>query len=562
MADAAPPAAPAPQRAALAEYRVAAASIAAELARAATSVTAAFADSYGQTAVGMCVEAGHDEALEELLMKNPRPPLADSALLAAAHGRIISLRTLAKLGANVNETDAMGATPLHRASENGHADVVQALCELGAAVDAKDVLQRTPLHLAVQAGAVACVVMLLKAGADITAVDDMGRNAGDLAEALRAGGEGKAIDEASMAAIYELFKDEFEAVRARLEKEDVLASLGVPAAPAAPAPRAHRKLFSPLEMQQMVQAAAAVIESTDGPIVGVRDIDTLVSLLLAKFHGCIAAGIADDFQGIYKVLDSAGDGNANAGDLASACLEMGVEVLPELVPELMERITGRPDAASITCDEFVAFCTSVQAPEQVDASNGAEPAPASPSVTTVTAVDAFAAVNASSRDLMTQHTPRALAVEPSTPQRVVSTLPGMVSPSVVSVMAATPAGTSGAEAAAAASAAIHAAAWVPSPGAYELRRGLRERYVIAIENSEAPDYKFFFRDIDVNKRGSFGVADLISACELWGVNATPQEFNELVVDVWGTDEQRAQGEAAAASIRVTLPMFLRFCESG
>lgn len=39
-------------------------------------------------------------------------------------------------------------TPLHAASEGGHAELVALLLEYGASVDAKDITSATPLHLA------------------------------------------------------------------------------------------------------------------------------------------------------------------------------------------------------------------------------------------------------------------------------------------------------------------------------------------------------------------------------------------------------------------------------
>ena len=59
------------------------------------------------------------------------------SLLCCRHGRYNSCRRLLECtnGTNtVNETDALGQTPLHEAAANGHVKVVQLLLQFGALI--------------------------------------------------------------------------------------------------------------------------------------------------------------------------------------------------------------------------------------------------------------------------------------------------------------------------------------------------------------------------------------------------------------------------------------------
>ena len=64
-----------------------------------------------------------------------------------------------------------GQTPLHRASSNGHHEVVALLGSRGANVHAKDVHERTALHFAAENGHPAVCTALLSLGADPGAKD-------------------------------------------------------------------------------------------------------------------------------------------------------------------------------------------------------------------------------------------------------------------------------------------------------------------------------------------------------------------------------------------------------
>lgn len=80
-------------------------------------------------------------------------------------------------GATVDQTDAMGMTPLHRAAQNGQLSAVQWLMDHGAEVDARDITGVTPFVIAAWAGKVTSLPLLLDAGASINSKANDGRTA-------------------------------------------------------------------------------------------------------------------------------------------------------------------------------------------------------------------------------------------------------------------------------------------------------------------------------------------------------------------------------------------------
>ena len=62
-------------------------------------------------------------------------------------------------------------TPLHRATAEGHIDVVNELIQNGADINATDMFQYTPLHNASRNGHPDVVQLLIQNGADINAID-------------------------------------------------------------------------------------------------------------------------------------------------------------------------------------------------------------------------------------------------------------------------------------------------------------------------------------------------------------------------------------------------------
>lgn len=94
----------------------------------------------------------------------------------------------------------------------------------------------------------------------------------------------------------------------------------------------------------------------DDAISGIMDVDVLLALVVTKFQASVAQGLVASYADIYTALDSLGDDGCSAGDVASGCAAMGVIIAPELLPAIMERMTGREGAVSMTRVEFVSFC--------------------------------------------------------------------------------------------------------------------------------------------------------------------------------------------------------------
>jgi ankyrin len=121
-------------------------------------------DTHGRTPLHRAAQSGCETMVQLLLRtrakhKLDQPDLNHCAtpLHFAVQGyssrgsaRVVEL--LAEKGANVNNQDKNGMTPLHIASRSGAVDIVRVLLEREAQVDMTSYDGKTPLHVAVQAG--------------------------------------------------------------------------------------------------------------------------------------------------------------------------------------------------------------------------------------------------------------------------------------------------------------------------------------------------------------------------------------------------------------------------
>jgi len=104
-------------------------------------------------------------------------PTFEALLVAVNKGEAADVRKLLEAGANPDEQDGYGWTPLRYAVRGGHMDAALALIESGADVDLASNTGRTPLMSAAGNGLSDMVEMLLKAGADHKAVNKAGETA-------------------------------------------------------------------------------------------------------------------------------------------------------------------------------------------------------------------------------------------------------------------------------------------------------------------------------------------------------------------------------------------------
>jgi ankyrin repeat protein len=103
-------------------------------------------------------------------------------LQAARKGDSESMEKLLKQGANVNDADAQGMTPLMFAAANGHIKAVKFLLDKGANVNAQNQYGYTALMLVAGSGNVELAQLLVKRGSNLHAKNDLGLTAAEIAE--------------------------------------------------------------------------------------------------------------------------------------------------------------------------------------------------------------------------------------------------------------------------------------------------------------------------------------------------------------------------------------------
>ena len=80
------------------------------------------------------------------------------------------------LGADINQQDKFGRSPLHVCAAADHSDMVEFLLHRGADIDCRSIgAGQTPLHFAAKNDAVLSLKALLGFGANIDSLDNRGR---------------------------------------------------------------------------------------------------------------------------------------------------------------------------------------------------------------------------------------------------------------------------------------------------------------------------------------------------------------------------------------------------
>ncbi len=102
-------------------------------------------------------------------INTPLSSVYQSELKTAIYWRLNDpVRQLVAEGADINEKDQQGETPLYIAAWNGNLQAVEILIKAGAEVNIRDIYGDTPLMAAVDQGNVRIVKELIVAGADVT----------------------------------------------------------------------------------------------------------------------------------------------------------------------------------------------------------------------------------------------------------------------------------------------------------------------------------------------------------------------------------------------------------
>lgn len=117
---------------------------------------------------GLDVPAGGVASDDPVIVKNK------SMLHAIAKGDAADVHSHLLLGADVNEKNKQGWTPLHFATVRGKTACAEVLVDGEAELDPRTGTEKTPLHFAADRGFLEVAKLLVENGADIAAQDDEG----------------------------------------------------------------------------------------------------------------------------------------------------------------------------------------------------------------------------------------------------------------------------------------------------------------------------------------------------------------------------------------------------
>ncbi len=118
--------------------------------------------------------AGIEVPLEGVASENPVMAVNKSILHAIAKGDAADVRNHLLLGADVNEKNKQGWTPLHFAAVRGQTECARVLIENGAEMNPRTGTEKTPLHFAAERNFLELAKLLVANGANLGARDDEG----------------------------------------------------------------------------------------------------------------------------------------------------------------------------------------------------------------------------------------------------------------------------------------------------------------------------------------------------------------------------------------------------
>jgi ankyrin repeat protein len=99
-----------------------------------------------------------------------------SLVQAIAESSIEQIKSMISGGANVNEKNSLGWTPMHAAVRFANIEAVKLILENNADINAQDNLGQTPLYAAVETGQKEVVDLLISKGANVNITNNNGQN--------------------------------------------------------------------------------------------------------------------------------------------------------------------------------------------------------------------------------------------------------------------------------------------------------------------------------------------------------------------------------------------------
>jgi hypothetical protein len=116
-----------------------------------------------------------------VLAQNPGSP---SIIQLIAEGTPEQIQSMISGGANINEQNALGWTPLHAAVNFGKAEIVNILLANNANLNIQDSAGKTPLYMAVESGQKEMVQLLISKRPELNITANNGQNALSLAQTV------------------------------------------------------------------------------------------------------------------------------------------------------------------------------------------------------------------------------------------------------------------------------------------------------------------------------------------------------------------------------------------
>ncbi|CAG8586276.1 6102_t:CDS:2 [Paraglomus occultum] len=133
--------------------------------------------------IDVAAATGNIHICRLLLSRMDAAAIASSTMCLFVQNDVMLTLELVRDGANVNQKDLRGNSPLHYAACKGYLEMVIVLLQFGSDVNAKNINGRTPLHEAIRNHHQRICNTLIDAGANTEIYDNLGQTVRDLGSA-------------------------------------------------------------------------------------------------------------------------------------------------------------------------------------------------------------------------------------------------------------------------------------------------------------------------------------------------------------------------------------------